>query len=63
MDVNPLEIQIINEQGQIVYTQKGMAKPGTNDVNLWVGDWSNGSYHSLIRVGNKYANEAFIIQH
>ena len=62
-DVKALEVHIINEQGQIVYTKKGVSNPGLNDFNINVSDWSNGSYHSLIRLGNHFANEAFIIQH
>jgi hypothetical protein len=62
-DVKAIEVQIINEQGQIIFTKKGIANPGLNDFQMNVSDWSNGSYHSLIRLGKELANEAFIIQH
>ena len=62
-DVKAIELQIINEQGQIVFTKKGTANPGLNDLPINVSEWANGSYHSLIRLGKDLANEAFIIQH
>ena len=62
-DVKAIELQIINEQGQIVFTKKGTANPGLNDLPINVSEWANGSYHSLIRLGKDFANEAFIIQH
>jgi hypothetical protein len=61
--MNAMELKVINEVGQVVYSEKGTTNPGENDVLLNVQDWKNGSYHVLLRVGKFYSNEAFIIQH
>ncbi|MEY3586254.1 MAG: hypothetical protein RLZZ243_1318, partial [Bacteroidota bacterium] len=61
--MNAMELKVINEAGQIVYSEIGTTNPGENDVLLYVSDWKSGSYHVLLRVGKFYSNEAFIIQH
>ena len=61
--MNAMELKVLNEAGQVVYSEIGTANPGENDVLLNVSDWKNGAYHVLLRVGQYYSNEAFIIQH
>lgn len=62
-DMNAMELMVLNEAGQVVYSQKGTTNLGKNEVLLNVSDWKSGSYHVLLRVGQFYSNEAFIIQH
>ncbi|MFM6934602.1 MAG: T9SS type A sorting domain-containing protein, partial [Flavobacteriales bacterium] len=61
-EVNNLEILVINEQGQLVFSRKGLSNYGQNDVVLNVRDWSPGAYHTIIKLGNHYSNESFLIQ-
>jgi hypothetical protein len=62
-DMNAMELKVINEAGQVVHSEIGATNPGKNDILLNVRDWQNGAYHVLLRVGQFYSNEAFIIQH
>jgi hypothetical protein len=61
--MDAMELKVLNEEGQVVYSEIGTTNPGENDVLLNVRDWKNGYYHVLLRVGKFYSNEAFIIQH
>jgi glycosidase len=61
--IDAMELKVINETGQVVYSELGTTNPGENDILLNVRDWKNGYYHVLLRVGKFYSNEAFIIQH
>ena len=62
-DMNAMELKVLNETGQVVYSEKGTTNPGKNEVLLNVSDWTSGSYHVLLRVGQFYSNEGFIIVH
>jgi 5-hydroxyisourate hydrolase-like protein (transthyretin family) len=61
--MNAMELKVINEVGQVVHSEIGTTHPGKNDVLLNVSDWTSGSYHVLLRVGQFYSNEGFIIVH
>lgn len=63
LDFSPVEIVVLDQTGKEIYTHKGFSNFGENQFEINVGDWPNGSYHSIIRLGKLVANEAFVIQH
>jgi hypothetical protein len=51
---------IINQEGSVVYRQKGTTQEGKNTIDVSLQDLPAGAYHSLLNLGKLRSNKEFI---
>jgi hypothetical protein len=60
LSIEPYDILLLNEAGQVVVQKRGTTAMGSNQIDFNLEALPAGSYHFLVKVGNAMANEGFI---
>ena len=60
--MKPFEVLLINTEGKVVLTRKGVSLNGENQLELNTSQLPAGNYHILLKVGESYSNKALIIR-
>lgn len=60
LGINPYEILLLSQSGQVVLQKRGTSNIGDNQIALDISDFPAGDYHFLVKVGNSTANEGFV---
>jgi glycosidase len=55
------EVLLINENGQVVDSKKGVTKSGDNSIEFNTSRLESGAYHALVKVGKLYSNKGVIV--